>query len=98
MVTRSALSPRCLRRLGWLPAVVVPAGVAVPCVLITCTPTTASAQGTTDPLGPTITQVESVVGTNLAALENTVSDLELCISSDFSAIPYCSIPGPGGGV
>jgi hypothetical protein len=97
MVIRSMLRRGCLRR-GRLSAVLVAAAVAAPGVFIACTPTTASAQGTTDPLGPTIAQVESIVDANLNALENTVSNLELCVSSDFTAIPYCSVPGPGGGV
>ncbi len=89
-------------------ALTLTAGLAVPGVFVALTPSKAGAQGT-DPLGPTITQLEQFYATalantegllNLEELEITVGNLTglpFCIL-DPGPDPYCSIPGPGGGL
>jgi hypothetical protein len=84
------------------------AGPALPGAVVALTPSTAGAAGT-DPIGPTITQLEQFYATALANTEATLNLTELVIAIgnltrlpfcllNAGPDPYCAFPGPGGGL
>jgi hypothetical protein len=63
-------------------ALTVAASLVVPGAFLVLTPSTAGAQGS-DPLGPTIAQVEAAVATAVANVQGTLSSLELLVTGPF---------------